>query len=279
MGPQDQEIRPTNPLPEHAHTLQPTFLSYGVEKPQFGALCLPEGQGPHPVVILIHGGFWRAFYGLGLMHGLAEDLVRHGIAAWNIEYRRVGDLGGGWPGTFLDVAAAADHLRTVAPTYRLDLQRVVAVGHSAGGHLACWLAARRRMTKSGPLSWQGEPLPLKGVVSQAGAIDLELVWRLKLGRGAAAELLGGSPRDVPERYRAGSPTTFLPLGVPQVLVHGTKDDNVPLEVSESYTQKALQAGDPATLTVLPGVDHFALIEPTSSAWRTTIEAVQFLLKQ
>jgi acetyl esterase/lipase len=254
----------------------PLQTAYGAEPLQFGELYLPEGSGPHPVVILIHGGFWRAAYRLTLMRALAGDLVQKGIAAWNIEYRCVGDTGGGWPGTLQDVARATDYLETLASTYALDLTRVVAVGHSAGGQLALWLAARSRLPKNSQLTMNDTPLPLAGVVSLAGACDLKHVWHLNLGQGAVAELLGGSPCKVPERYSTASPTALLPLGIPQVLIHGKRDDLVPLIVSQEYAQKAALAGDRVRLIELPGVDHFVLIDPTSAAWGITIAEIQEL---
>ncbi len=252
--------------------------AYGPEKLQFGELLIPEGAGPHPTAILIHGGFWRVPYDLTLMDGLAKDLTARGIATWNIEYRRVGDPGGGWPGTLLDVARAADHLGKLAQIYTLDLGRVVTVGHSAGGHLACWLAARARIAPGSPLAVADNSshngyshdeqslLAVAGVMSLAGVVDLELAWRLHLGNDAVVELLGGDLNDVPTRYAAASPAALLPLGVPQVLVHGTADDSVPLQVSQAYTQAAIAAGDQAILVELAGVDHFALIDPHSQAW-------------
>src|SRR5579859_898210 len=247
-------------------------LAYGEEELQFGELYVPEGAGPWAVMILIHGGFWRAPYGLALMTGLAEDLVKRGLAVWNIEYRRVGDAGGGWPGTLLDVAQAADHVRRLGEMYPLDLQRVVSVGHSAGGHLALWLAARAQLEAR-----DTTPLKLVGVVSLAGAMDLEHVWSLKLGNGAAAELLGGSPKSVPERYEAASPARHLPLGLPQVLIHGTEDDRVPLIVSEAYREKASAAGDSVKLVVLDEADHFVLIDAASAVWERAVKEIWELL--
>ncbi|HEY4033388.1 MAG TPA: alpha/beta hydrolase [Ktedonobacteraceae bacterium] len=254
----------------------PLRLAYGPASLQFGDLYVPKGSGPHPVVILIHGGFWRAAYTLALMQGLAGDLVEKSVAAWNIEYRRLGDPGGGWPGTLQDVAHAADYLAMLAPTYALDLTRIIAVGHSAGGQLALWLAARSRLPKKSPLTVSDTPLPLAGVVSLAGASDLNLVWHLNLGQGAAAELLGDSPDKVPERYAIASPATLLPLNIPQVLLHGKRDNLVPLTVSQQYAQKAVRAGDRVRLIELPGADHFALIDPTSAAWAIAIKEIQQL---
>ncbi len=262
-------------------------LAYGPEDLQFGELHLPGSKDLFPTVILIHGGFWRVPYGYSLMTSLAEDLANHGIATWNIEYRRVGDIDGGWPSTLLDVAMAADYLRTIASGYSLDLQRVVSIGHSAGGHLALWLAARPRIPRASILAGSrlpsdkneksNMPLPLLGAVSQAGVIDLEMAWKLKLGSGAAEELLGGSFNDVPERYLMASPAALLPLGVPQVLIHGTEDDRVPFVMSKAYTQAARTAGDQVALLELQGADHFVLINSYSEAWSMTVDALRKLL--
>ncbi len=254
-------------------------LPYGQEALQFGKLHLPANAGPHPVVILIHGGFWHRPYDYTLMTGLADDLVRQGIAAWNIEYRRIGDAGGGWPRTMLDVAKATDFVRTLAPTYHLDLERVVPIGHSAGGQLSLWLAARPNIPANSELALaKSYPLSLIGTVSLAGVSDLNLSTRMNLGSGAATELLGGSPAQVPERYAAASPAALLPLNVKQVLVHGTIDDRVPYEMSYVYTKAAQTAGDEVTLITLDGVDHFALIEPDSEAWAKTTEALKELME-
>jgi acetyl esterase/lipase len=259
---------------------QALHLPYGDDAMQFGNLYLPPGPGPHPVAIVIHGGFWRAPYNYTLMTGLAEDLAQHGIAAWNIEYRRVGDPQGGWPNTFLDVAMAADHLKRIASHYPLDLQRVITIGHSAGGHLALWLAARPRIPQDSIVTGsqtQHTPLAITGVISQAGVVDLEMAWRMNLGNGAAAELLGGSCSAVPERYSAASPAALLPLGVPQVLIHATADDRVPFAMSQAYAAKAQAAGDTIQFITLPGADHFVLIDATSTTWAKTAQAIKGLL--
>ena len=253
-------------------------VAYGSQAQQFGDLTIPNYASPHPIVILIHGGFWRNKYDLSLMNPLAEDLANRGIASWNIEYRRVGDAGGGWPGTLLDAAAAVDALRELGPRYALDVKRVVAVGHSAGGHLALWLAGRERLPKDGPLAEaSATPLKLGGVVSLAGVADLETCSRLNLSNGAAAELLGGTPEQVPERYQLASPTALVPLGVPHVLIHGTADDNVPLQVSRVYADAAHAAHDLVTLVEFPGTDHFDVINPHTAAWARIVEIVERLL--
>jgi|SRR5450755_2241 len=259
-----------------ATTFNVSRLAYGDEPLQFGDLYTPPGTELRPVVILIHGGFWRAAYGLSLMAGLAENLAQRGFAAWNIEYRRVGDSGGGWPNTLLDVARATDHLKASQQSYHLDLQRVIPVGHSAGGHLALWLCTRHKLIISNLLPDSATPQPIKGAVSLASAMDLEHVWQLHLGNDAAIELLGGDPTTVPERYVAASPAAHLPLGIPQVLIHGTEDDRVPLIVSQVYAAKARAVGDPITLIELPGADHFVLIDPASTAWATTVREIDKL---
>ena len=248
-------------------------LAYGPGAFQFGDLRLPTGPGPHPTVVLIHGGYWRARYGLKLMTALAKDLAARGYAAWNIEYRRTGNPGGGWPGTFLDVARAADYLREIAPRYVLDLQRVVPIGHSAGGHLALWLAGRPRIPAGDSLAGGG-PLVPAGVISLAGVLDLALAWQLHLSMDAVVELLGGTPSEVPERYATTSPAALLPLGVPQVLFHGTADVHVPIEVSQAYARAAQAANDPVTYIELPGVDHFDVINPGSEAWERIVASLK-----
>jgi acetyl esterase/lipase len=251
-------------------------ISYGSKAFQYGELYLPQRkQDKTPIVVLIHGGFWRAAYGLSLMRRLARDLAQHSIAAWNIEYRRVGNANGGWPSTMLDVALATDYVHTLASRYGLDEERIVTVGHSAGGHLALWVAARHRIV-TGELVSQN-PLRVTGAVSLAGCADLEYVAQLGLGRDAVIELLGGDPQVVPERYATASPAALLPLGVPQVLVHGTRDNNVPFDVSQFYARKAREAGDDVMLIELPGADHFVVIDPTSESWTITMKEIQRLL--
>ena len=271
---------------EKPSSTPPVRLAYGPEYLQIGELYLPEAGGPHPVIPLIHGGYWRNRYDLTLMDSLAEDLARRGYAAWNIEYRRAGDSGGGWPGTFLDVARAIDYIRVLAPQYHLDAQRVVPIGHSAGGHLAFWLAARPRIPADSPLAGssitvqegeQAAPLPLTGAISLAGVLDLTTAWRLHLSNDAVVELLGEKWPDAPERYAAASPAALLPFGVPQILIHGTRDSHVPIEISRDYAAKAKALGDPVTYLELEGIDHFDVIDPRSTAWESTIEALSSIL--
>ncbi|MBM7844742.1 alpha/beta hydrolase family protein [Herpetosiphon giganteus] len=248
---------------------------YAADPLQFGDLRLPAGNGPFPVVIVVHGGFWRARYDLEHIGHVCAALTVLGYATWNIEYRRVGN-GGGWPNTFFDVAQAADFVPQLAQTYPIDAQRVLSLGHSAGGHLALWLAARSKLAPTSPL-WQAQPLRLQGVVSLAGVADLALADQRRLSQQAVQELLGGSPDDYPERYHDASPAALLPLGVPQIVLHGTDDGPVPFGISQSYVEQALAAGDEARLVALPNAHHFELIDPSSREWPAVMAAVQDLL--
>jgi acetyl esterase/lipase len=213
-------------------------------------------------VVVVHGGYWRARYDLSLMSGVCEDLARRGLAAWNLEYRRVGN-GGGWPETFLDVAAGVDALAEIdAP---LDMGRVGAVGHSAGGHLALWAAARRRLPAGAPGA--GPRVTPTAVVSQAGVADLRLAAEMQPSDEPTRALLG-PPSDV---YDLASPSELVPLGVEQLVLHGDRDDTVSMRISESYSAAAAAAGDACELRVLPHTGHFEHIDASSEAWRITAD--------
>jgi acetyl esterase/lipase len=238
-------------------------IAYGDHSDQVANLHLPVGQGPFPVVVLLHGGFWRSGWDRTLMTPLARDLAERGIAAWNVEYRRVGQEGGGWPGTLLDVAAAVDHLARVD---EIDVTRVVACGHSAGGHLALWLAGRHRLPADAPGAEAA--VRLRAVLAQAAVADLAGGWNDGFGRDEMRGLLGGPPADVPDRYRIADPIGLLPLGVPQILVHGSLDDVVPLSQSRAY---ARATGSESELLEFDGADHFDVIEPTHGAWQVVVD--------
>ena len=232
---------------------------YGDDASQLAELFLPSaGPGPFPVVVVVHGGFWRARYDLSLMDRLCEDLAENGVAAWNLEYRRVGN-GGGWPETFLDVAAGIDLLAELGAP--LDLGRVGAVGHSAGGHLALWAAGRARLPDGAPgASPRVRP---RAVVSQAGVCDLRLAAVTAPSDEPTRALLGGA-----DAFALASPRELVPLGVDQLVLHGDRDETVAIEIAHAYADAARAAGDPCELRVLPGVGHFEHIDASSEAWRT-----------
>ncbi len=250
-------------------------IAYGNDAQQFGDLRLPKGKDPHPVAVMLHGGVWLSQYNLDHVASFCATLTQAGVATWNLEYRRLGNPGGGWPGTFDDVARGIDHLRVVARTHPLDLERVVVVGHSAGGHLALWAGGRRRLPKDSPLSAR-DPLPLQGVVALAGVTDLR---KFRAGFGNLIDqLLGGTPEQVAARYPQTSPIDMLPLGIPQVLLHGSRDPIVPVELAKAYEAAGKKKGDAIRLILLDEAGHFELIAPGSSAWPAVKEAVLSLVK-
>jgi acetyl esterase/lipase len=209
---------------------------------------------------------------------MGDALKADGIATWNVEYRRLGQPGGGWPGTYLDVGRAVDHLRALAGQHKLDLGRVVVVGHSAGGHLAMWVAARSRLPTASPL-YVADPLRVRGVIDLAGPVDMTANipgYEARCGDTVVKSLLGGTPSAVAERYAQASAIKLLPLRVPQVLVWGTRDDFVPLPLAEAYTQAAARVGDPMRLVVIPGVGHFEIASPRSSTWPQVESAIRSL---
>jgi acetyl esterase/lipase len=247
-------------------------IEYGDEPSQHLELYRPEGAGPWAVVVLVHGGFWRIAHGLELMRPMVGGLVERGLAVANIEYRRVGEPGGGWPGTLDDVAAAIDALDGRPG---LDTSRVVTAGHSAGGHLAVWAAARHVLSEGVP---GADPLvdPI-AAVSMAGVVDLLGAAAEHLGGDAAQELLGGEPSEVGTRYQIASPMELVPIGVPVVLVHGTTDDRVPVAQSEDYEEVASAAGDAVELITVEGADHFSVLDPTSELWQRALAAIERLI--
>jgi acetyl esterase/lipase len=248
----------------------PERVAYGAGSSQFCELFTPTTTSPlvpSRVVVLVHGGFWRARYDRTLEWQLAGDLCERGCAVWNVEYRRVGD-GGGWPATFEDVAAAVDALAERGDE-RLELERVAIVGHSAGGHLALWAAGRAGLPDGAPGA--GPRVRPAAAVAQAGVVDLDEASRLRLSDAAVHELLDGSPDERPERYELASPRRRLPLGVPLLLVHGDRDGNVPVEMSREFAAAASAAGDACELAIVSGEGHAEHLEPDSRAWRAVVD--------
>ena len=236
--------------------------AYGPHPDQFVELTLPAGTVPAPVVVVLHGGFWRAAYGVELARPLADDLAAAGFAAVAVEYRRVGS-GGGWPATLADVAAALDVLPDLADAGRLDTTGVAVVGHSAGGHLAAWAAGRSRLPEGVPGA--GPRIPVTAAVLQAGVLDLVRAAAQRLGGGAVQDLLGAEPAEAPERYATADPVRLVPTGVDLLCVHGTGDTTVPPEQSTRYALAAAGQGAAVDVRLVPG-DHMVLIDPAGEPW-------------
>lgn len=234
-------------------------VRYGEHPDQIADLRLPApGRKPRPLVIVVHGGFWRDEWDRVHTGPLAADLAARGYPVAQLEYRRTGQPGGGWPGTFADVVAGITALPALAGW---DSTPPLLLGHSAGGHLALWYAV-------------AGPAPVLGVVALAPVADLAEAYRLDLDQGAVAALLGGGPDDVPDRYAEADPAARMPPIARSVIIHGTLDRHVPVEISRHYTAGARAVGGYVTLVELPEAEHFALIDPRSSAWSAVTSALQ-----
>ncbi|MFC9324332.1 alpha/beta hydrolase family protein [Kitasatospora sp. NPDC057015] len=269
-GDDEEQVRPTGP---------DVTLGYGHEHPdQIADITLPHGAAaglgePAPLVLFLHGGFWRARHDRLHAAALAEALAAQGYAVANVEYRRVG-AGGGWPGTFVDVALAADTLpELIGRTYpgRVDLDRVVYAGHSAGGHLALWAAARDRLPADAPGRADRAPR-VAGVLALGAVTDLVEAWRLGNGEGAVAEFLEGDPVTVPSRFAAADPNALGAPTVPTVLVHGDRDERVPVAMAHRYRDDF-----GVKLLEVPDTGHFELIDPASQAWPSVLDALRGLV--
>jgi acetyl esterase/lipase len=231
-------------------------ITYGSDPNQFIDVRFPAGKGPHPAVLFIHGGYWRAQYHLTHAGHLCAALAKAGIVTWNIEYRRVGNPGGGWPGTFEDVRTA--YRFVLEQKNEIDPGRICVAGHSAGGQLALCLA--------------GHEKSVTRAFSLAGVLDLRRGWEMHLSNDAVAGFLGGSPQAVPEHYREASPAELAIPQAVQKLIHGTADDSVPYEIGKSYAEHKKKAGEDVELTTLKGADHLQIIDPTSAVW-PKVEAI------
>ena len=249
---------------------QPTAtVHYGADPLQLADLWLPAGRGPHPVILMVHGGCWQTdIADRTIMNWIAEDLRRRGIAVWNIDYRGVDRPGGGYPGTFQDVAAAADALPAQAARHHLDLSRLVAIGHSAGGHLALWLAGRPRLPRASPLR-TARPLAIHSVVSLGGLPDLEEAARSENGCGN--EVIG---RLTSGHFADTSVPRLAPLGVPQVLINGRQDRIIPVAYAEGYATPMRAAGDDVRVRMLDRTGHVELIAPGTAAWAAAVEEIE-----
>ncbi len=249
----------TEPPPEEADAR----VEYGTEPLQFGDLRLPGGSGRHPLVVVIHGGYWQAIYNLIHAGHLCVDLARHGIATWNVEYRRLGDVGGRWPAVGEDVLRALAHVRVMAEDYPIDLDRIVVIGHSAGGQLAVWSSLHT-------------DLPLRAVVSIAGVVDMQMLATIGDDHGMIERLLGGSPRQRPDLWREASPREHLPWPTPTVLVCGTAD--VHWGPNQAVAEAALATGGDVELLPLPGAGHFEPVDPKAPEWHVVRAKIEELLE-
>jgi acetyl esterase/lipase len=254
-------------------------VTYGADANQFAELRVPSGAGPHPVVVLVHGGCFKTYSSLADLAPAGDALKARGIATLNVEYRRLDQSGGGWPNTYLDVGNAVDHVRSLAKEHRLDLSRVVIVGHSAGGHLAMWAAARSRVPRGSAL-FMANPLPVRGVVDLAGPLDLtaniegyEGLCRDRV----ITNLMGGTPAAMPEHYAQASPMALLPLGLRQVVVLGEYEEYVPLRFAQAYIQAAEHAGDRVQMILIPGVGHFEIASPRAASWPRVESVIRSLV--
>jgi acetyl esterase/lipase len=247
-------------------------VPYGSDPLQVGELRLPKGKGPFPVAIVVHGGCWtKGFATRRNTAAMASALTDKGVATWNIEYRQLGDPGAGWPGTFRDWAAGADHLRSLARRYPLDLKRVVAVGHSAGAHAALWIAARHKLPRASEVRG-ANPLRVKAAVAIDGPGDLAPFRGFDAevcGKPAIDPLLGGSPEAQPQRYEQATPKRLLPLGRPQYLVATAV---LTPKAADDYRKAAAAGGDKVEVVAPAGADHFNIIAPGEPQW-AEVEAV------
>lgn len=273
-NPTDQDIvewLPTKPADRR--------IRYGTDPLQFGDLRLPTrtATSGHPVVVFVHGGGWSANWNMDYGDPLVGALTDAGVATWSLEFRRVGHEGGGWPGTFLDVGAGLDHLRKLAAPHQLDLDRVVVVGHSSGGHLGVWAAGRHRIPEDSPL-YVSDPLPVSGVVSLSGALD----FSHRLEETTLRRLLGADTDGVKAaeaRLGAASPLQMLPLGIPLKVVVGSADDrHYLISDARRFTQRATQLGDTVDFDFLEGANHFDVVDPHGPAWQTVAGAAFDVLR-
>jgi len=253
------------------------LVPYGDEELQIGELRTPLSQDTFPLVIFIHGGCWLSDYNLDHVSAVCADLVEAGYAVWTPEYRRVGDEGGGYPNTFKDIQASVNYARTLADIYPLDLENVVVIGHSAGGHLALWLATQQKITKNSRL-YNPNPLPLKGVISLAGITDLAAYD--KVGNDcstAVVKLMDGTAMAKKDSYYKGSPINLLPTNIPMRLVHGDQDNIVPISQSEAFAAKAKASRDDVEILTIKGGGHFDMVSPHSAAWQVIKEELAELV--
>jgi acetyl esterase/lipase len=251
-------------------------IAYGSAPSQFAELFRPSGSGPFPVVVLVHGGCWTVkFGGITQMRNVAGALAQRGIAVWNVEYRRVDEDGGGYPGTYQDINAALDALAAQAGRYQLDTSRLVAMGHSAGGQLVQWMAGRARIAPSSPL-FQATPLPVRHVISLGGLADLRHEQALiKTSCGRDLEQLAGVPSATrPDVFSDTNAAELIPNGSTTVLITGELDTISPPRAAYAYAARAQAAGDGARVVILPKASHYDEIAASSPAWQWILPEIE-----
>ncbi|HET8588054.1 MAG TPA: alpha/beta fold hydrolase [Nakamurella sp.] len=261
-------------------------IRYGTDPLQFGDLRLPRAAAPeagHPVVVVLHGGGYSPNWNLDNIAPLAEKITDTGnVATWNLEYRRPGQVGGGWPGTWLDIANGIDHLRAIAGSHRLDVNRVVAIGHSAGATFAAWAAARPGIDRAAPL-FLADPLPLRGVVSLAGILNLatEMGDGPEPPRNLTALLTDpqdGSADGLRARLASVSPVDLVgSTTVPQRLIVGTSDAPEMVDQTREFAAACSAAGIAAVADYLEGANHFDVIDPSGPGWQFVAGAITAVL--
>jgi len=254
-------------------------ILYGNNSLWYGDLRVPRGKRPRdgwPVVVFVHGGGWSSSWSNGYSARLVEAIHDLGVATWDLEFRRMGNTGGGWPGTFLDVALGTDYLRTLATRFPLDLNRVVVAGHSSGGHLVAWLAGRHRLPADSPL-YRPDALRPAGVLSLAGIPDLDGAL-VQGNRTDVLQLLGVATRaEAMSRYDDASPIETLPHGVPEIHIVGTRDNPWRIAITRDYVSLAKSMGEQAEIVLLDGANHFDVVDPCGPAWPPIARAVLSLL--
>jgi acetyl esterase/lipase len=255
-------------------------IAYGSAPSQYAELFLPEGKGPFPVAVLVHGGCWtKEFGGITQLRNMAGALAARGIAVWNVEYRRVDEPGGGYPGTYLDMNAALDTLGREARHYPLDLERLVAVGHSAGGQLVQWLAARPRIPARSPL-YRADTVPVRQVISLGGLADLrreQAVIKSSCDRDIV-ELAGTPSAARPDVFSDTNAGDLMPNGSRTVLITGELDTISPPRVAHDFAARARAAGDAAEVVILPGASHYDEVAASSPSWPLVLKEIETALR-
>jgi acetyl esterase/lipase len=247
-------------------------IAYGPAASQYVEVFRPAGPGPFPVVVLVHGGCWQTeFGGIVQFRNMAGALAAEGIAVWNVEYRRVDETGGGFPGTYEDMMGALDALAANAKSYQLDLNRIAAVGHSAGGHLVQWASSRARIAASSPL-YRPNPMRFSHVVSLGGINDLR-AWTDLCGF-EVDKLTGTASAARPHVFADTNPAELLPNGTQTTLITGELDRQVPAQVAFNFAAKAQSAGETVKVIVLPGAGHFDEAAATSPSWKATLGVIK-----